>query len=173
MGKTNSELDQRTKILEQKAKPLEENVIKTASAPSLRRLPLSFLVSSGQLVSLSAPPATAFQALFETQLQRHHPAPQLWTLEAARPHCYSSPDVVWLAHIGPSWSILSIGSHEWTVCPKTCCGIELCQFEQVHGNKVPRNMIIPQSHHPQYQVIWHYLWSCSLIFEDVWAVYDS
>lgn len=68
MGKTNSELDQRTKILEQKAKPLEENVIKTASAPSLRRLPLSFLVSSGQLVSLSAPPATAFQALFETRL---------------------------------------------------------------------------------------------------------
>lgn len=75
--KTNSELDQRrTNILEQKAKPLEENVIKTASAPSLQ-LPLSFLVSAGQLVSLSAPPATAFQALFGILLQRHHPVPQL------------------------------------------------------------------------------------------------
>jgi hypothetical protein len=51
MAKTKSELHhRRTKLLEQKAKPLEENVIKTASSPSLL-LPFPFLVSSSQLAS--------------------------------------------------------------------------------------------------------------------------
>lgn len=174
MGKTNSELDQRnTKILVQKSKTPWRKCHKNSIHPQL---------AAPTLLPCQLWPAGVSLSLSLSSTCHCFPGP-VCKSGSETPPCPSALNrggpkstilfFLWCLCDRPTRSGVSIGTCEWTGCPKTCCGLETCQFVKAHERKCTEIWSSPK---PPPSISSYLSLSVELqhVFEDsIWTLSDS